>query len=109
MLLHSYRIFLHKRNEADFNLPFHADKLLEIFSELTKKNEDTIKDFLKCLWTVRFMFDKEVIKWMSKEDEEDDVLQLTKLAELSQRTVVEIVYTREVSTWSGPATWTADA
>ncbi len=80
LLLHSYRIFLHKRNEADFNLPFHADKLLEIFSELTKKNEDTIKDFLKCLWTVRFMFDKEVIKWMSKEDEEDDVLQLTSIS-----------------------------
>lgn len=80
LLLHSYRIFLHKRNEADFNLPFHADKLLEIFSELTKKNEDTIKDFLKCLWPVRFMFDKEVIKWMSKEDEEDDVLQLTSIS-----------------------------
>lgn len=80
LLLHTYRIFLHKRNEADFNLPFHADKLLEIFSELTKKNEDTIKDFLKCLWTVRFMFDKEVIKWMSKEDEEDDVLQLTSIS-----------------------------
>lgn len=80
LLLHTYRIFLYKRKEDDFSLPFHTDKLLQIFSALTTKDEDTIKDFLKCLWSVRFMFDKEVIKWMSKEDEEDDVLQLTSIS-----------------------------
>ena len=73
LLLHTYRIFLYKRKEDDFSLPFHTDKLLQIFSALTTKDEDTIKYFLKCLWSVRFVFDKEVVKWIPKEDEKEDV------------------------------------
>ena len=80
LLLHTYRIFLYKRKEDDFSLPFHTDKLLQIFSALTTKDEDTIKDFLKCLWSVRFVFDKEVVKWIPKEDEKEDVLQLTSIS-----------------------------
>ena len=80
LLLHTYRIFLNKRMEDDFSLPFHTDKLLQIFSDLTIKDEDTIKDFLKCLWNVRFVFDKEVVKWIYKEDDKNDVLQLTSIS-----------------------------
>ncbi|MDR1847640.1 MAG: DUF262 domain-containing HNH endonuclease family protein [Bacteroidales bacterium] len=78
LLLHTYRIFLKQRNENDFDLPFHSKNLLQIFKPLTECNEeDRIKDFFKCLWTVRFVFDKYVVKWRAIEDDKEEELLLT--------------------------------
>jgi len=75
LLLHAYRIFL--QDKDDFKLPFHTKRLLEIFEPLYDEDEQTIIKFLKCLWTVRWIFDKEVIKWIQQTDEKDDELFLT--------------------------------
>ncbi|MDR1717238.1 MAG: DUF262 domain-containing HNH endonuclease family protein [Prevotella sp.] len=80
LLLHAYRIFLKQQGEDDFDLPFHSDKLLQIFKPLTEEKENTIKAFFKCLWKVRFMFDKHIVKWRQLEDDKDEVLLLTTIS-----------------------------
>jgi uncharacterized protein with ParB-like and HNH nuclease domain len=80
LLLHTYRLFLKKRSGTDFELPFHPNKLVQIFKDLIEKDEQTIKDFLKCLWTVRFVFDKEVVKWIQKTGDKEEELCLTSIS-----------------------------
>jgi len=80
LLLHAYRIFLKQCKEKDFQLPFHSDRLLQIFKDLTEKDEQTIKKFIKCLWQVRWVFDKEVVKWIQKTDEKEEELLLTSVS-----------------------------
>jgi len=74
LLTHAYRIFLYNNNEQDFEKPFHSDKLLQIFETLTKKDEQSIKEFFKCLWKVRWDFDKYVVKWISTDEREVELL-----------------------------------
>jgi uncharacterized protein with ParB-like and HNH nuclease domain len=83
LLLHAYRIFLkrkEKEGETDFELPFHTKNLIQIFKPLTNKDEQTIKDFFKCLWEVRFIFDKDVVKWIQQEDDKDEILLLSSIS-----------------------------
>lgn len=77
LLLHTYRIFIFNRREADFNQPFHTHNLLTIFNSLEKRSEYEIKSFFECLWEVRFLFDKHVVKWISKPGEKEKNLVLT--------------------------------
>jgi hypothetical protein len=74
LLIHTYRIFLYNTEKHDFDQPFHSDKLLQIFEPLTKEDEQTIKDFFKLLWKVRWVFDKEIVKWISTDEREKELL-----------------------------------
>jgi len=81
LLLHALRIFLLEKNCND--IPFFSEKkLIEIFNLSLFKNEDLLKiyenssseiaiDFLECLWTVKVIFDDNVVKWISNEKEKD--------------------------------------
>jgi len=81
LLIHTYRIFLHDKEENDFDLPFHSDKLIQIFKPLIQKDEQIIKDFFKYLWKVRWIFDKEIVKWIPKTDgEREEELHLTTIS-----------------------------
>jgi len=80
LLLHAYRIFLKQQGEEDFELPFHTKNLLQIFKLLVEKDEQVIKDFFRCLWKVRFVFDKEVVKWIQQEDDKEEVLLLSTIS-----------------------------
>jgi len=77
LLIHAYRIFLKINEKSDFNCPFHSDKLLQIFDSLINENEHSIKNFFKCLWSVRWIFDKEIVKWIQVPGEKDEELFLT--------------------------------
>lgn len=81
LLLHALRIFLLEKNCSD--IPFFSEKkLIEIFNLSLFKNEDLLKiyddssseiaiDFLEFLWTVKVIFDDNVVKWISTEKEKD--------------------------------------
>ncbi|MEZ0128495.1 DUF262 domain-containing protein [Flavobacterium sp. LBUM151] len=81
LLLHSLRIFLLEKKCND--IPFFSEKkLIEIFNESLFKNEelsviyeqnDSEKaiDFLECLWSVKVVFDDNVVKWISNEKEKE--------------------------------------
>jgi uncharacterized protein with ParB-like and HNH nuclease domain len=78
LLLHTYRIFLFNKAKTDFELPFHSKNLLKIFEPLSKNDsndiEHEIKEFIQCLWSVRYIFDKEVVKWIQNEDKDNELL-----------------------------------
>lgn len=86
LLIHAYRIFLANRavelNDGSNDvLPrVHADKLLETFEPLTLASEDEVKDFIQILWQVRYQFDRWVVKWVERDDSDDEQLRLTYLA-----------------------------
>ena len=80
LLLYTLRIFLiekklrlygeKKRYDIEF---FNEKKLLKIFAPAVQqmKQDKSAHDFIKKLWMVRVLFDKNVVKWV-KEDGETD-------------------------------------
>lgn len=77
LLLHTYRIHLKEENLDDFEGTFHANRLIEIFKTLTKRNDsEEIKRFFKLLWKVRYLFDKYVVKWITDLDTKSESLEL---------------------------------
>jgi uncharacterized protein with ParB-like and HNH nuclease domain len=83
LLIHAYRIYLASRaiessDGSEDVLPrVHADKLLETFEPLTQASEEEVKAFIKILWQVRYQFDRWVVKWVERDDSDDEQLRLT--------------------------------
>jgi hypothetical protein len=69
LLLHTLRLYLQREQQADFDQPFQAGHLLEIFEPLCAAGETAVIKFLECLWEIRFVFDLYVIKWVEKDGE----------------------------------------
>lgn len=74
LLLHTYRIHLKMEGLTDFEGTFHTNRIIEIFSGL--KEPDEIKRFIKRLWSIRFLFDKYIIKWISDTNTKNETLEL---------------------------------
>ncbi|SHM54781.1 DUF262 domain-containing protein [Flavobacterium xanthum] len=76
LLQHTLRIFLAEKEEND--IPKILDKeLLKIFTNsfFTPDRKDTdIKSFIELLWSVRYLFDKHIIKWVRQEDSETHLI-----------------------------------
>lgn len=80
LLLHAYRIYLHKNKKDDFEPRFHTDQLIDIFKPLVNDGkENEIKDFIKVLWQVRYAFDAKIVKWVEQADENEEQLILCKI------------------------------
>jgi uncharacterized protein with ParB-like and HNH nuclease domain len=85
LLIHAYRIYLAARpiksNDGSEDVPprVHADKLLETFEPLTQAGEDEVKAFIKTLWQVRYQFDRWVVKWVERDDSDNEQLRLTNI------------------------------
>lgn len=80
LLLHTYRLHLNNEGLNDFTGTFHVNRLIEVFSELEKRNNpEEIKRFFLLLWDVRFVFDKYVIKWISDLDQKTEHLELVNI------------------------------
>lgn len=76
LLQHTLRIFLATKKEKD--IPKILDKeLLNIFSSsffYVERTVEEIKGFIQLLWKVRYGFDKYIIKWVPKEDNEEHLI-----------------------------------
>lgn len=77
LLLHTYRIHLHRENLTDFEGSFHVNRLITVFKKMEERNNpDEIKRFFYLLWDVRYAFDKYIIKWISDVDTKSESLEL---------------------------------
>ncbi|MDP8052182.1 DUF262 domain-containing HNH endonuclease family protein [Pasteurella atlantica] len=77
LLLHTYRLHLKIEKLSDIDGNFHTNRLIEIFTEMIKRNNtDEIKRFFHLLWEVRYLFDKYVIKWFSDTNTKTETLEL---------------------------------
>lgn len=86
LLLHTLRIFLKEENEEkrlDIK-EVNEKELLKIFTHKNKENDkkkygefdfnyDNVVRFINLLWKVRFAFDEHIIKWVSIDDNNDEV------------------------------------
>lgn len=77
LLLHTYRIHLYINDKPDFVGPFHTNRLIRIFQELANSSESEIIHFIELLWEVRYVFDKNIIKWITDTDTKEEHLELT--------------------------------
>ena len=82
LLLHTYRLHLKLENKPDFEGTFHVNRLIEIFSNL--KNPEEIKRFIERLWTVRHLFDKYIVKWISDNNTKNESLELLNINKNSE-------------------------
>lgn len=79
LLLHTYRIHLKIEGKEDFEGTFHVNRLISIFENLYKSDNEEIKRFLHLLWKVRYLFDKYIIKWISDIETKTESLELVNM------------------------------
>lgn len=79
LLLHAFRIYRGLNgNKVDIESRVNGDRLNNAFESFVKiANENEVKAFLHCLWSVRYQFDKWVVKWVEKAEESAPVLRLS--------------------------------
>ncbi|MFD0976561.1 DUF262 domain-containing protein [Salinimicrobium gaetbulicola] len=82
LLLHTYRIHLKLEDKPDFEGTFHVNRLIEIFSNL--KDQAEIKRFIERLWTIRNLFDKYIVKWVSDNNTKIESLELLNINKNSE-------------------------
>jgi len=83
LLIHTLRIHFALSSEddkKDILTRVHKDKLLETFKDFIKSDEADLKAFILRLWQVRHQFDKWIIKWIERDDSNDEQLRLTYLS-----------------------------
>jgi uncharacterized protein with ParB-like and HNH nuclease domain len=95
LLLHTYRLFLREKELPDFEGSLHVNRLIEIFNNLT--DPEHIKDFIKKLWEVRFLFDKYVIKWVSDSNSKIENLELLSISRNSDSYYSRTAYEKKPS------------
>lgn len=85
LLIHAYRIHIaisdiNRKNREDVIPRVHADKLLETFEPLTNSTEEDVKQFIQLLWQVRYQFDRWVVKWVERDDSDEEQLRHTSIS-----------------------------
>ncbi len=98
LLMHSYRIYIKKFDPSIGNIGVEPENLLKLFDSLITKNDDgaSIKKFIKCMWKVRFAFDRWVIKWVENAGEEEKYLLLSDIPESPQKSGKNYYFNRTV-------------
>jgi uncharacterized protein with ParB-like and HNH nuclease domain len=81
LLIHAFRIYcaLYRKTETqlDISSRVNGERLNQAFEGfIDTANESQVKSFLHCLWSVRYQFDKWVVKWVQKAEESAPVLRL---------------------------------
>lgn len=80
LLLHAYRLHLHREGKPDFEGTFHVNRLIEVFSSLESRHDrEEVKRFFLLLWDVRQLFDHYIIKWLSDVDDKSEQLELVNI------------------------------
>ena len=111
LLIHAYRIYLAKYGYDDIAPRVHSAKLIECFESLTEASEEDVKRFIETLWSVRYQFDRWVIKWVERDDSDDEQLRLTYISRSksgnnwyinrSQKELSELVMLQSVRNFTG--------
>lgn len=77
LLMHALRIYTARSGYADIGGRLHSERLIDSFSVLVDASETEVKEFVECLWEVRYQFDRWVVKWVERSDEDERQLRLT--------------------------------
>jgi uncharacterized protein with ParB-like and HNH nuclease domain len=68
LLIHAFRIFRNREQHRDIGTRVIDTQLNRCFADfVTTATEREVKAFLRCLWKVRYQFDRWVVKWVHAE------------------------------------------
>lgn len=77
-LMHAYRIYRFRQSQNDFDVRLKDSRLNESFSDFVDSaTEQQAIKFLEHLWSVRYQYDRWVVKWVKREEDDEDYLRLT--------------------------------
>ena len=84
-LQHVLRIWLHQKNRSDL-LRILDKELLQLFKEhfffartAKAELEADVRSFIELLWELRYLFDKHIIKWVNRGEEEQHLIRKPRL------------------------------
>ncbi|WP_338474836.1 DUF262 domain-containing HNH endonuclease family protein [Pseudomonas khavaziana] len=78
LLMHAFRIYRHTQDRRDIGSRLNDSNLNECFSGFIETaTAAQAKEFMECLWNVRFQFDRWVVKWVRLGEEDERTLRLS--------------------------------
>ncbi|WP_158226586.1 DUF262 domain-containing protein [Pseudomonas congelans] len=78
LLMHAFRIYRYTQNRRDIGSRLNDSNLNECFSGFVETaTAAQSKEFMECLWNVRFQFDRWVVKWVRLGEEDERTLRLS--------------------------------
>lgn len=92
LLMHTYRIYRHRQWGKDIGTPLNDSRLNSCFeSFVDNASVAQAREFIECLWQVRYQFDLWVVKWVRLAEEKEKHLRLTTI---NKRTVGKLSASR---------------
>lgn len=80
LLIHAYRIYRHAQGAEDIGFRVNDANLNACFSRFVETaSAAQAKAFMECLWSVRFQFDRWVVKWVRLGEDDERTLRLSSL------------------------------
>ena len=110
LLVHAFRIFRNREARGDIDTRVIDTQLNRCFgSFVATATEREVKAFLRCLWEVRYQFDRWVVKWVRADVESDEHLCLASVhydrskGRLSRRVqeISDLIQLQSVRNFSG--------
>lgn len=81
LLMHAYRIYRHAQGAKDIGFRVNDGNLNACFSRFVETaSAAQAKAFMECLWSVRFQFDRWVVKWVRLGEDDERTLRLSSLS-----------------------------
>jgi hypothetical protein len=81
LLMHAYRIYRHAQGDEDIGFRVNDGNLNICFSGFVETaSAAQAKAFMECLWSVRFQFDRWVVKWVRQGEDDERTLRLSSLS-----------------------------
>jgi hypothetical protein len=81
LLMHAFRIYRKRRGKNDFEARVNDDRLNECFSTFVERaSEKDAIGFIECLWQVRYQFDRWVVKWVARAEDDEKHLRLSSVS-----------------------------
>jgi uncharacterized protein with ParB-like and HNH nuclease domain len=85
LLMHAFRIYRHQRQTGDIDERLNDSRLNKSFEEFVKHADAAqAKEFLECLWQVRYQFDRWVVKWVRLGEEDTRLLRVASVVRQSK-------------------------
>lgn len=94
LLMHTYRIYRHRQWGKDIGTPLNDSRLNNCFERfVSEASVSQAREFIECLWQVRYQFDLWVVKWVRLAEEKEKHLRLSMI---NKRTVGKLNTSRSI-------------
>jgi uncharacterized protein with ParB-like and HNH nuclease domain len=91
LLMHTYRIFRKQKKKPDVDVRLNETRLNDCFDRFVDKAEERdVVAFIECLWQVRYQFDRWVVKWVERAEDDEEQLRLSSVSRSKSRGIYRL-------------------